>query len=181
MAPAMRRNTAGSGRGPIDLFGGEPAPLTGRSSVQIPVLAFPQFHEAMIRRLLGVASGLPPVIHALPCVLLTKAIESSACRGVWTMFSAIRRYTVKRGTVEELIRRVQEHFVPIVRNMPGFGGYYLVNGGPEVLIAISVFDNADGALASNELAADWVRKNVLDSAAGRPEVIVGDVVISEVK
>ena len=97
------------------------------------------------------------------------------------MFSAIRRYTVKQGTVEELIRRVQEGFVPIVRNMPGFMGYYLVNGGPDVLIAISVFDDADGALASNEQAADWVKKNVLDSAAGRPEVIVGDVVISEVK
>jgi len=53
------------------------------------------------------------------------------------MFSAIRRYTVKQGTVEELIHRVQEGFVPIVRNMPGFRGYYLVNGGPEVLIAIA--------------------------------------------
>jgi len=36
------------------------------------------------------------------------------------MFSAIRRYTVKQGTVEGLIRRVEEGFVPIVRNMPGF-------------------------------------------------------------
>ena len=97
------------------------------------------------------------------------------------MFSSIRRYTVKQGTVEELTRRVQEGFVPIVRNMPGFRGYYLVNGGPEVLIAISVFDNADEALASNEQAADWVKNSVLDSATGRPEVIVGDVVISEVK
>ena len=50
------------------------------------------------------------------------------------MFSAIRKYTVKQGTVEELIRRVQDGFVPIVRNMPGFRGYYLVNGGPEVLM-----------------------------------------------
>ena len=97
------------------------------------------------------------------------------------MFSSIRRYTVRQGTVEDLIRRVHEGFVPIVRNMPGFRGYYLVNGGPEVLIAISVFDDAHGALACNEHAADWVRKNVLDSATGRPEVIVGDVVISEVR
>jgi hypothetical protein len=95
------------------------------------------------------------------------------------MFSSIRRYTVKQGTVEELIRRVQEGFMPIVRNMPGFRGYY--SGGPEALIAISVFDNADGALASNELAADCVRKNVLNSMTGRPESILGDVVISEVK
>jgi hypothetical protein len=56
------------------------------------------------------------------------------------MFSSIRRYTVRQGTVEQLIRRVQEGFVPIVRNMPGLRGYYLVNAGPEVLIAISVFE-----------------------------------------
>ena len=56
-----------------------------------------------------------------------------------------------------------------------------MNGSPEVLIAISVFYNADGALASNEQAADWVRRNILDTTAGKPEVIVGDVVISEVK
>jgi len=48
-------------------------------------------------------------------------------------------------------------------------------------VCSSDLDNADGALASNEQAADWVRKNVLDSTTGRPEVIVGDVVISEVK
>ncbi|HZD96282.1 MAG TPA: antibiotic biosynthesis monooxygenase family protein [Candidatus Sulfotelmatobacter sp.] len=93
------------------------------------------------------------------------------------MFSSIRRYTVRQGTVEELIRRVQEGFVPIVRNMPGFRGYYLVNGGPEVLIAISVFDNAHGALASSGLG----QEECFGSATGRPEVVVGDVVISEVK
>jgi heme-degrading monooxygenase HmoA len=97
------------------------------------------------------------------------------------MFSSIRRYVVEQGTVEELIRRVQEGFVPIVRRMPGFRGYYLLSGGPAVLIAISVFDDAEGALASNEQAADWVRNNVASSTTGRPEIIVGDVFISEVK
>jgi len=121
----------------------------------------------------------PPVFHIGPCAVIANLVDRLP--EDWTMFSSIRRYTVKQGTVEELTRRVQEGFVPIVRNMPGFRGYYLVNGGPEVLIAISVFDNADGALASNEQAADWVRKNILDTTAGKPEVIVGDVVISEVK
>jgi heme-degrading monooxygenase HmoA len=120
-----------------------------------------------------------PVFHIGPCAVIANRVDRLP--EDWTMFSSIRRYTVKQGTVEELTRRVQEGFVPIVRNMPGFRGYYLVNGGPEVLIAVSVFDNADGALASNEQAADWVRRNILDTTAGKPEVIVGDVVISEVK
>ena len=98
-----------------------------------------------------------------------------------TRFSSIRRYSVRRGSVEELSRRVQEGFVPLVRQMKGFGGYYLINGGPDVLITISVFDSADEAIASNEKAADWVRNNVLEATRGLPEVMVGDVLIAEVK
>ena len=97
------------------------------------------------------------------------------------MFSSIRRYTVEGRPVEELARRVKEGFVPLVRRMKGFKGYYLVSGGQNVLIAMSVFETAEQALASNEIAADWVRNNVLESNTGIPEVIVGDVLISEVK
>jgi hypothetical protein len=97
------------------------------------------------------------------------------------MFSSIRRYTVRRGSVGELTRRVEEGFVPLVRRMKGFKGYYLVSGGQDVLIAMSVFETAEQALASNEIAAEWVSNNVPESATGTPEVIVGDVLISEVK
>ena len=68
-----------------------------------------------------------------------------------------------------------------MRRMKGFKGYYLVSGGQNVLIAMSVFETAEQALASNGIAADWVRNNVLESNTGIPEVIVGDVLISEAK
>jgi hypothetical protein len=44
-----------------------------------------------------------------------------------------------------------------------------------------MFDNADEALMSNERAADWVRNNVLELARGMPEIMVGDVLVSEVE
>ena len=97
------------------------------------------------------------------------------------MFTTVRKYRVRRGSVEELAERVREGFVPLVRQMRGFQGYYLLDGGPDVLITISVFDSADQALASNEKAADWVRNNVLEFTKGMPEVTVGNVLIAEVK
>jgi hypothetical protein len=54
--------------------------------------------------------------------------------------------------------------VPLMRELAGFGGYYLLNGGPDELIAISLFDSADETLISNEKAVDWVRNNVPVSA-----------------
>jgi hypothetical protein len=68
-----------------------------------------------------------------------------------------------------------------MRGLEGFRGYYLLDGGPDVVTAISIFDSADAALLSNEKAADWVRNNVLEFARGMPEVIVGDVLVAEVK
>jgi hypothetical protein len=44
-------------------------------------------------------------------------------------------------------------FVPLMRKMEGFRAYYLLDGGPDVLITISIFDSADEAFASNDKAA----------------------------
>jgi heme-degrading monooxygenase HmoA len=97
------------------------------------------------------------------------------------MFTSIRKYKVRRGTAAELARRVQEGFVPLMRQMQGFKAYYLLDGGPDVLISISIFDSADEALASNATAADWVRNNILESTRGMPEVMVGNALVAETK
>jgi heme-degrading monooxygenase HmoA len=97
------------------------------------------------------------------------------------MFIAVRRYRVRRGSTAEWAQRVQDGFVPLMRELAGFRGSYLLAGGPDELIAISMFDSADEALVSNEKAADWVRNNVMEFARGLPEVMVGDVLVAEVK
>jgi len=97
------------------------------------------------------------------------------------MFASIRKYNVRRGSVDELARRVREAFVPLMQSMPGFKGYYLLDGGPDVLITISMFDSADEALASTEKAAAWVRNNVLEFTRGMPDVMSGKALIAEAK
>jgi hypothetical protein len=68
-----------------------------------------------------------------------------------------------------------------MRQVQGFRRYYLLGGGPDALITISMFDSADEAFASNEAAADWVRDNVLELTKGMPEVMIGHGLIAEVK
>jgi|SRR6195952_4276954 heme-degrading monooxygenase HmoA len=97
------------------------------------------------------------------------------------MFTSIRKYNVRRGSAEELGRRIGEGFVPMLRQMPGFRSYYLLDGGPDVLITISRFDSADEAFASNEKTADWVRNNVLEFTKGMSDVMSGNTLIAEVK
>ena len=97
------------------------------------------------------------------------------------MFIAVRKYRARRGSAAEWAKRVQDGFVPLLREMEGFRGYYLVDGGQDVLVAISIFDSVDEAVASNEKAADWIRNNIMEFARGMPEIMVGDVLIAEVK
>ena len=97
------------------------------------------------------------------------------------MFASIRKYNVRRGSGEQLAKRVRDSFVPMMRQMDGFRGYYLLDGGPDVLITISIFDSADEAFASNEKAGNWVRNNVLEFTKGMPEVMIGNSLIVEVK
>jgi hypothetical protein len=97
------------------------------------------------------------------------------------MFTSIRKYTMRRGSAKELARRVQDDFVPLVRQMQGFRGYYLLDGGLDVLIRISMFDSANEAFLSNEKAANWVRNNVLEFTKGKPEVMVGNALVAEDK
>lgn len=61
--------------------------------------------------------------------------------------------------------------MPLLRELPGFREYNLLEGRPDVLISIRVFDSADEALASNEIAADRFRNNVLEFVKGMPEVM----------
>ena len=48
-----------------------------------------------------------------------------------------------------------------------------------MLISIRVLVSAHEALASNEIAADWLRHNVLEFVEGMPEVMAGNVPVAE--
>jgi hypothetical protein len=85
------------------------------------------------------------------------------------------------GSAEKVARRVRESFVPLLRELPGFREYYLLEGGPDALVSIRAFDSADEALASKEIAANWMRDNVREYVKGMPEVMAGNVLVAEGK
>src|SRR5690349_11219974 len=80
------------------------------------------------------------------------------------MFTIIRKFRLTRGSAVEVSRAVRGGFVPLLQELPGFRGYYLLEGGPDVLIRVRVFDSADAALASNEIAATWIGRTSSSSS-----------------
>ena len=93
------------------------------------------------------------------------------------MYATVRRY---EGVTDpgEAGRRVNEGFVPLVKELPGFVAYYWVDAGGGVMASTSVFEDQSGAEASVERAADWVRENIAELLPNPPEVVTGEVVAS---
>jgi hypothetical protein len=93
------------------------------------------------------------------------------------MYATIRRYEAR--DVSELSRRVQEEFVPMVRDIPGFIGYYVVDGGDGKIASITVCEDSAGVEESNRRAAEWVGGgSVSDYLQSGPEVLAGEVTAS---
>ena len=91
------------------------------------------------------------------------------------MYATIRRY---EGATDpsETGRRVNEGFVPIISQIPGFVALYLVDAGGGVMISTSVFQDQSGAEESNKRAADYVRENLASLLPKPPQITAGEVV-----
>jgi hypothetical protein len=96
------------------------------------------------------------------------------------MYATVRRYD---GVTDptEAGRRVNEGFVPLVSQIPGFVAYYWVDAGGGVMISTSVFQDQSRADESTRSATDWVRQNLATLLPNPPQVTAGEVVAYKVK
>ncbi len=97
------------------------------------------------------------------------------------MYAAIRRGKANPGSINEVARRLQDGFMPTLRNLPGFVAYYFVNLGNDEGMSISVFDARDAAEESNRLSVNWSRQNLADITPGPPQPSEGEVLIHVAK
>jgi hypothetical protein len=100
------------------------------------------------------------------------------------MYATIRRYTPKGGTftkgkIEELTPRIEQGFLPILQEVPGFHCYYVLSMGEKELVTISLFESQSGAKESNRRAAEFVRNDPLKDQLGSPEVIEGELLVTK--
>jgi len=93
------------------------------------------------------------------------------------MYVSFRRYEgIAPNTVMEIVRLVEEGFVPIISQNPGFIAYYAVDVGGGVIASISMFKNEEGAVESNEQAAAWVLEHMAHLFPQPPQITAGEVI-----
>lgn len=99
------------------------------------------------------------------------------------MFVTIRRYSPKNGAINkaslELLRRqLRDEFLPSLRKISGFAGYYVLNVGDRELVTLSLCESKESSVESSRCSAEYTLRNPLVYELGRPEVVEGEVLTS---
>jgi hypothetical protein len=97
------------------------------------------------------------------------------------MFAAIRRYHTDPDSLDEVVRQVNEGFVPLISDMPGFVAYIALDAGQGEYGTVSVFEDQASAEESNRVAEEWVNENLGDLLPTPPEYAAGEVVAYKAK
>jgi hypothetical protein len=95
------------------------------------------------------------------------------------VFATIRRYeSVDQSRTSELVKRADESLVPKLSELPGFGGYSLIDTGNGVISSVAFYETSAQADQSSKVAADWIREENLASALPNPpKITTGEVVV----
>jgi hypothetical protein len=91
------------------------------------------------------------------------------------MYGVIRKYRV--SDVDELARRVQNEFIPLVSGVPGFKAYYVLDAGDGTAASITICEDKAGVDASTDRAKEWVAERVASLIESGPEVTAGELVV----
>ena len=91
------------------------------------------------------------------------------------MYIAVRRYEGVSDS-QKVRQLVDEGFVPIISEMPGFVAYYCVEAGDGVIVSTGIFDHKDAEEQSNFRAGEFVQEHLLPLLPNPPQVTAGEVV-----
>ena len=95
------------------------------------------------------------------------------------MYATIRRYEgVNQNRASELTAKVNETLVPKLSKLPGFAGYYLIEGGNGVLSSLGLFETSTQADESTKVVAKWITdENFTTAIPNAPKITSGKVVV----
>ena len=98
------------------------------------------------------------------------------------MHATIRRYEgVDMSRMNEVTGKVNETLVPQLRELPGFGGYLLIEADNGVQTSLSLFETSEQADESTKLVTNWISDENFDKAIPNAPKITSGKVIAQSK
>jgi heme-degrading monooxygenase HmoA len=93
-------------------------------------------------------------------------------------YAAIRQYEMGAGSVSEFVRIVDEGLAETLSGQPGFLGYHMITSGADEVVSVSVYDDEESAVRSNQLAAEFVHDRLQQFQLNLTVAMSGEVRVS---
>ena len=91
------------------------------------------------------------------------------------MYVAVRRYEGVSDP-QKVGQLVDEGFLPIISELPGFVAYYCVDAGDGVIVSTGIFEHKDAEEQSNFRAGEFVKEHLAPLLPNPPQITAGEVV-----
>ena len=94
------------------------------------------------------------------------------------MHATIRRYEgVDMTRTHDVVGKVNETLVPELRELPGFTGYFLIEGGNGILSSLGLFETSEQADKATMLVSKWITDENFNAVLpNAPKITSGEVV-----
>jgi hypothetical protein len=86
--------------------------------------------------------------------------------------------TIQPGKTAELLTRIREGLLPLLRQQPGFVAYDVITTGADTAVFIHTCDTQAQAEAAMQNAAAWVREHVAGLIVSVDRHLVGELAVT---
>ncbi|NQW18431.1 MAG: hypothetical protein HQ478_13185 [Chloroflexi bacterium] len=96
------------------------------------------------------------------------------------MHFSVRQYKANVEKLDaETLAKIENEFVPIMRSIPGFHAYRLIDSSNYAVATITAYETEEGTNVLVEKAREWVDANLRHLIDGPPTVLNGEQLFSE--
>jgi len=94
------------------------------------------------------------------------------------MYASFRRYRMGAGSMDDAMHLADTELADRLAEQPGFVDYQAIATSDDTIMSVTIFDNEEQCLASNDMAAEFVREHLQEFDVERLEVFGGEVMVS---
>ena len=94
------------------------------------------------------------------------------------MYASIRRYRMGAGSMDDAMHLADTQLADRLAEEPGFVDYQVVATGDDTITSMTIFEDEEQCLASNDMAAEFVREHLGPFQIERLDVFGGEVMVS---
>jgi hypothetical protein len=94
------------------------------------------------------------------------------------MYVQVARYRLGRASADELVPRIEEGNLPVMREVPGFVEYYALRLADDEVASVAVFRDRSGVEEAEKRLAAWIERTVADFDITPGQVTEGGVLVT---